>query len=87
MAITRPRTKSSKEADDFISRAPDSGKAAPAKKVVKGVQKGSKRQITLTISPALLERVDGLAEELGQSRAAVINMAIYRAVEHGLIKE
>jgi len=51
------------------------------------VKKGNKRQISLTITPSLLERVDELAAELGQSRAAIINMAIYRAVEHGLIKE
>jgi len=38
----------------------------------------------LTITPTLLERVDQLAAELGQSRAAVINLAIHRAVEHGL---
>jgi hypothetical protein len=35
--------------------------------------------ISLTIAPTLLERIDNF----GQSRAAVINMAIYR----GLIKE
>jgi len=48
---------------------------------------GNKQQISLTIAPALLVKIDKLAAELGQSRAAVINMAIYRAVEHGLIKE
>ena len=45
---------------------------------------GNRQQITLTITPTLLERVDQLAAELGQSRAAVINLAIHRAVEHGL---
>ena len=34
--------------------------------------------------PELLEKVDALARKLGQSRAAVINMAVYRIVEHGL---
>lgn len=81
MAITKPKAKSPQTAESFISGAPDSEKKA------KGVIKGNKRQISLTITPDLLERVDDLAKELGQSRAAIINMAIYRAVEHGLIKE
>ncbi len=81
MVITKPKAKSTDATGSFISGAPDSGNQA------KGVRKGNKRQISLTITPALLERVDELAAELGQSRAAIINMAIYRAVEHGLIKE
>ena len=79
MAITKPKNKAN--VDDFIAAAPDS---APK---VRGVKKGNKQQISLTIAPPLLERIDNLAAELGQSRAAVINMAIYRAVEHGLLKE
>jgi len=78
MAITKPKQKAT--ADDFIA-APDSALKA------RGVKKGNKQQISLTIAPALLVKIDNLATELGQSRAAVINMAIYRAVEHGLLKE
>lgn len=86
MAITMPKKKPAAEpamidqaaADAFISGAPDSA-AKP-----RGVKKGNRQQISLTITPALLAKVDELAEQLGQSRAAVINMAIYRAVEHGL---
>jgi hypothetical protein len=78
MAITKPRPKSIEAATAFISGAPDA--EAPSK----GVVKGKKQQISLTIAPALLVKIDELANELGQSRAAVINMAIYRAVEHGL---
>ena len=63
--------------DAFIGGAPDAPKP-------RGVRRVNKQQISLTIAPALLEKVDKLAAELGQSRAAVINMAIYRAVEHGL---
>ncbi|WP_346799469.1 ribbon-helix-helix domain-containing protein (plasmid) [Halomonas sp. Bachu 37] len=81
MTITKPKAKPTQAADSFISGAPDSDPQT------KGVRKGNKRQISLTITPALLNRVDELAGELGQSRAAIINMAIYRAVEHGLIKE
>lgn len=80
MAITKPKTKPS-IIDNFISGAPD------AENKPKGIKKGNKRQISLTIAPALLVKIDSLAEELGQSRAAIINMAVYRAVEHGLLKE
>ena len=73
-----------KTVEDFIEGAPDS---AVDKSKPKGVIKGKKQQISLTITPSLLEKVDELAAEIGQSRAAVINMAIYRAVEHGLLKE
>ncbi len=81
MAITKPKPKTTSTAEEFISGAPDSEVKQ------KGIKKGNKRQISLTIAPALLVKIDGLAAELGQSRAAVINMAIYRAVEHGLLKE
>lgn len=87
MAITRPVPAAKKAAaavsdaaaEAFISGAPDASPAKP-----RGVVKGRRQQITLTIPPVLLERVDALAAELGQSRAAVINLAIHRAVEHGL---
>ena len=82
MAITRPVSNAERPAsaavDAFIAGAPD----APQKP--RGVLKGRRQQITLTIAPALLKKVDALAAELGQSRAAVINLAIHRAVEHGV---
>ena len=79
MAITKPKPKVPEaSADAFISGAPDAARP-------RGVRKGNKQQISLTIAPALLQKVDELAAELGQSRAAIINMAVYRAVEHGLI--
>jgi predicted transcriptional regulator len=34
----------------------------------------------LTIAPDLLAKVDEMAERMGQSRAALINLAIYRVV-------
>ena len=81
MAITRPKPQPAPaDAEAFISAAPD----APTRK---GVRKGHKVQISLTIAPQLLERVDALAAEIGQSRAALINLAIHRAVEHGLMIE
>lgn len=81
MAITKPKKPTAATVDNFISGAPDS----TAK--LKGVKKGNKQQISLTIAPGLLAKIDSMADELGQSRAALINMAIYRAVEHGLLKE
>jgi metal-responsive CopG/Arc/MetJ family transcriptional regulator len=47
----------------------------------KGIAKGNKRQISLTITPDLLRRVDEVAKRTGQGRAGIINMAIYRALE------
>jgi hypothetical protein len=79
MAITKRTNKPAPNADDFITGAPDG-----AAKVA-GVKKGNKRQISLTIAPELLAKVDQLAAHLGQSRAGLINMAIHRAVEHGLV--
>ena len=81
--IVKPKGKPA-TADAFISGAPD---AAPVPKVAKGVMLGNKRQITLTIAPELLARVDELAGQIGQSRAAVINLAIRQAVERGLTIE
>ena len=79
MAITKRSAKPTQNADEFITGAPD-GVAKVA-----GVKKGNKRQISLTITPELLVKVDQLAAELGQSRAGLINMAIHRTVEHGLV--
>lgn len=77
MTITRKPQKAARTQADFIASAPDGER--------QGVFKGRKRQITLTIMPELLEKVDAMARKLGQSRAAVINMAVYRVVEHGLV--
>ena len=86
MAITRPKAKAS--ADAFISGAPDAGgqvaTLARRGRQPKYVRKGNKLQITLTISKPLLERVDELAARMDQSRAAVINLAVYQALENGL---
>lgn len=81
MAITRPKIKPN--ADDFIAAAPDAA-AETTSTQPKYVKKGKKLQITLTIAQPLLERVDELAAKLGQSRAAVINLAVYQSLENGL---
>ena len=77
MAITKKPTaapQAGADADRFIEGAPD----APARP---GVVRGQRRQITLTIAPELLAQVDVIAQRMGQSRAAFINMAIYRAIQ------
>lgn len=81
MAIQRkPSTTKSAAADAFVTGAPDAAVAAPAP-YDKGLPKGRKRQISLTIAPELLRKVDERAEAAGIGRAAFISMAIYRALE------
>jgi hypothetical protein len=86
MAITR-KPPSLKAQDAYISGAPDSQQAPSVPPVYeKGVAKGNKRQITLTIAPELLRKVDEMAQRTGQGRAGIINMAIYRAFEGDIFK-
>jgi hypothetical protein len=75
MTINRGATarKSPQAVEAFIGGAPDAGR--------KGVIRGRKEQITLTITPELLAKVDELASKMGQSRAALINRAIYELAE------
>ena len=81
MAIQRkPRTPDG-SADKFIAGAPDARAEAGSTPYNKGIPKGNKRQISLTIAPELLRRVDEAAKRTGQGRAGIINMAIYRALE------
>lgn len=87
MAITKKPTKptpvvTTAAADAFISGAPDA--AAAAQEAPRRVRKGRKVQITLTITEPLLIRVDEMAGQLGQSRAAVINLALVQMLETGL---
>jgi hypothetical protein len=74
MTINRGAAARKPNVDDFIRKAPD----AAARK---GVIRGRKEQITLTIAPELLAKVDELAAKMGQSRAALINRAIYELAE------
>lgn len=66
-------------ATSFINAAPD-GKAEEKK----GVVKGKKHQITITMAPELIEQIDAVAAENGQSRAAWINMSCINALNYGL---
>lgn len=84
MTIQRKPKSTNAAADAFIQGAPDAQQTdhtASASTYEKGIAKGNKRQISLTISPELLRKVDEVAKRTGQARAAVINMAIFQALE------
>lgn len=85
MAIQRKPKTAAKTVDDFVAGAPDAG-ASTSSEYERGVKKGNKRQISLTIAPDLLRRVDEAAHRTGQGRAAIINMAIFRALEGDIFK-
>ena len=90
MAIQRkPKGAQAAAAEDaFIRGAPDAGESATkaAASYEKGIPKGHKRQITLTITPELLRKVDEAASRTGQARAAIINMAIFNALEGNIFQ-
>ena len=81
MVIQRKPRTTDGSADKFIAGAPDSYAEASSSSYDKGIPKGNKRQISLTIAPDLLRRVDEVAKRTGQGRAGIINMAIYQALE------
>ncbi|RUR51956.1 CopG family transcriptional regulator [Vreelandella populi] len=83
MTIIKKPIKTTPEAaaEAFISGAPD---AATTSDGPRRVRKGKKVQITLTIAEPLLDRVDELAGEIGQSRAGVINLAVIQMLQSGL---
>lgn len=72
-------TPPAKDIDTFIQAAPDATAKGP------GVKKGNKVQISLTIDPAQLKRVDDLADELSMGRAGLINMAINNMLANGVM--
>jgi hypothetical protein len=68
--------------DQFIAAAPDAGATAvKAEQQAKGVMRGNKRQITLTLSPDLLPQIDAAAIALGISRAAWVSMTISQGLK------
>ncbi|WP_261764193.1 ribbon-helix-helix domain-containing protein [Kozakia baliensis] len=87
--LKRPQRPTSPSVEDaFIAGAPDGGISTNSTPEAynKGIPKGHKRQISLTIAPELLQRVDEIAKRTGQARAGIINMAIYRALEGDVFK-
>jgi len=85
MAITKRPSKPVPVVDDsvaqaFISGAPDGSQTLKPQRV----RKGKKVQISLTIAEPILDRVDELANQIGQSRAAVINLSLMQMLQSGL---
>lgn len=83
MAITkRPPAKKAtnpEAIEKFVAGAPDSKKGAEPKK---GLMRGKREQISHTIPPALLERLDARADFMGMTRAGFINFAISQILEN-----
>jgi predicted DNA-binding protein len=46
--------------------------------------RGNREQITLTLPPETLNRLERLAREAGMTRAALLNLFIHRGLEAGL---
>ena len=62
---------------DFIGGAPDAEAAPDAP----GRPRPPKRQLTITVDPGLVERVDALARRMGQTRSAMISLLAFEALE------
>ena len=50
----------------------------------RGVMRGNREQITLTLPPETLGRIERLARGAGMTRAGLINLFIHRGLEAGL---
>ena len=79
MAITKkPNTttpNSQVQEDAFISSATDGSTKT------KGMDKGNKKQISMTFPPELLARIDEVSKTRGVSRAGLVNLAVYHYLE------
>ncbi|OJA43665.1 hypothetical protein BGV68_33545 [Burkholderia ubonensis] len=81
MAITkRPDARKAAAIDQFIGGAPDAAASESSSQVgpARAPARRKKETISLGIDPALLARVDAVADCLGVSRAAAIAMAVAR---------
>jgi hypothetical protein len=76
MTVTkRPPAKKAteKKIETFIASAPDSAKVEAEKKPL---MRGKREQISHTIPPDILEKLDKVAKMQGITRAGLINIAI-----------
>lgn len=64
---------------EFIGAAPDA--TAQNEPPIQGVMRGNKRQITLTLPPHILPKIDAAAAEIGISRAGWIALAISKMLK------
>lgn len=79
MTITKPKLPGvPKGADAFIAGAPDAPKSTG-----RGLKRGKKEQIAVIVAPDLLDRLDAMAADMGQSRSALISLAIFQALKTG----
>ena len=81
MTVTkRPPAKKAteKNVEKFISLAPD---ATPPIQIKKTLMRGKREQISHTIPPALLARLDKQVEATGMTRAGLINQAISKYLD------
>lgn len=81
MAVTkRPSTKKTTEQsiEKFIAAAPDATPVVPSRKTL---MRGKREQISHTIPPALLARLDKQVEATGMTRAGLINQAISKYLD------
>jgi hypothetical protein len=72
-------TKPSRKASAFIGGAPD---AKPATKAARKATAST--QITLTMADDLLQRLDDMARDTGQSRSGLIKVGINRVLRDGI---
>lgn len=91
MSITKPKPNLS--LDTFISSAPDAARNAVgddkptlAKTERRRVIRGRKEQLTLTIAPNTVDRIDEARAKLGLSRTAWITQAVNLRLETELAK-
>ena len=81
MTVTkRPPAKKAteKNIEKFIASAPD---ATPPIQIKKTLMRGKREQISHTIPPALLARLDKQVEATGMTRAGLINQAISKYLD------
>jgi len=64
--------------------APKPAGAVTVARERRGVMRGNREQITLTLPPETLNRLERLAREAGMTRAALLNLFIHRGLEAGL---
>ena len=81
MAIKK-RPSQAASIDSFIDGAPD---ASAEEQKPKRVRKGKKVQISFTLDESLLARVDEQSSKMSLSRAAFINLALFKALERGFL--
>jgi hypothetical protein len=68
--------KRNKKAEHFVRSAPDASRTPTA-----GVQRGHKQQFSVTLPPHLMQEMDAMAHDMGQSRSALVGMALYQMLQ------